>query len=141
VSCMKGSGKWRDLLLVGILAIIAGATEGLVYNEAPNPYIYWLLGGIGVSIVAYFAFDDSGILAAATIPFFIVIQDATSYLIMTGGEFPPTWYPNYFPESFLWESAPILNVPNFYILFLATSLVVFAIFKRRRGPPITDKIL
>ena len=49
----RRSGKWRDLLLVAILAGIAGVTEGLVYNEPPNPYIYWLAGGIGVAIIGY----------------------------------------------------------------------------------------
>ena len=126
----KKSGKWRDLVLVAILAGIAGITEGLVYTEPPNPYLYWLVGGIGIAIIGYFAFDETPILAAATIPFFIVVQDAVSYLVMLR-EFPPTWYSSYFPESFIWEPLPVLNIPTFYVIFIGLTLVVFAIVKRR----------
>lgn len=125
----KKGGKWRDLFLVAVLASIAGATEGLVYNEPPNPYLYWLLGGIGIIIIGYFAFDENPALAVATVPLFIVFQDAVSYLVMTGGQFPPTWYSDWFPQSFLWEIVPVLNVPAFYLVFLGASLTVFALVK------------
>ena len=124
------TGKWRDLFLVVILAAIAGATEGLAYSEPPNPYMYWLLGGIGIVIIGYFAFDETPILAIATVPLFIVVQDAVSYLVMFR-DFPPTWYPAYFPDSFLWDPIPVLNVPTFYVVFVAASLVVFAAVKVR----------
>ena len=126
------TGKWRDLALVAILAAIAGITEGLVYSEPPNPYIYWLLGGVGIVIIGYFAFDETPILAIATVPLFIVVQDAVSYLVMFR-EFPPTWYPAYFPDSFLWDTVPVLNVPAFYVLFLAASLTTFALVKGRQS--------
>ena len=125
----KKGGKWRDLFLVAVLASIAGATEGLVYSEPPNPYLYWLLGGIGIIIIGYFAFDENPALAVATVPLFIVFQDAVSYLVMTGGQFPPTWYSDWFPQSFLWEIVPGLSVPAFYLVFLGVSLTVFALVK------------
>jgi hypothetical protein len=126
----RRSGKWRDLLLVAILAGIAGVTEGLVYNEPPNPYIYWLAGGIGVAIIGYLAFDENPVLAAVTIPFFIVIQDAVSYLVMRG-DFPPTWYSGFFPDSFLFDPIPVINIPTFYVVFVGFTLVVFLLVKRR----------
>lgn len=126
----RRSGKWRDLFLVAILAGIAGVTEGLVYSEPPNPYIYWLLGGIGVAIIGYLAFDETPVLAVATIPFFIVVQDAVSYLVMRG-DFPPTWYSGFFPDSFLWDPLPVLNVPTFYAIFTGFTLVVFLLARRR----------
>lgn len=126
----RKGGKWRDLVLVAILAAIAGITEGMVYNEPPDPYIYWLVGGLGIVIIGYFAFDETPILALATVPLFIVVQDAVSYIVMRG-EFPPTWYSAYFPDSFLFEPLPVLQVPVFYLLFIAITVVVFAVVKRR----------
>jgi hypothetical protein len=136
VSGKKRGGKWRDLALVAVLATLAGITEGLVYSAPPNHYIYWLVGGFGIAIIGYLAFDETPLLAVGTIPMFIVVQDAASYLVMFGGKFPPTWYADYFPNSFLWTPIPVLNIPTFYVIFVAITLTVFLFV--RRGQPFYD---
>lgn len=133
---VKTTGKWWDLLLVALLAVLAGVAEGMVYKAPPNPYIYWSICAIAVLIIAYFAFDRTPALALGMIPMFIVVQDAVSYLVMTSGGFPPTWYADYFPRSFLWEPLPVLNIPAFYVLFVGITLIIFIVVKRRaRGAP------